>query len=135
VAEGDGLLNRFTGNTVTGVRIPPSPPVFAETPVIQRFFALTKDRPARQLSASSGKNLPKSACFWANIWANKKSDFPLGAHRRAKLLVRPGPPRRLENYTGRRKFWISVPPNEMIIPRATQEGFLWQSKTNNVVKL
>src|SRR3954462_7470018 len=28
VAEGVGLLNRFTGKTVTGVRIPLSPPLF-----------------------------------------------------------------------------------------------------------
>ena len=26
MAEGGGLLNRYTGHTVSGVRIPPSPP-------------------------------------------------------------------------------------------------------------
>jgi hypothetical protein len=31
VAESDGLLNRCTGKTVPGVRIPPSPPFFTLT--------------------------------------------------------------------------------------------------------
>src|SRR5262245_42980775 len=33
VAEGGGLLNRYTGHTVSGVRIPPSPPIQCRWPL------------------------------------------------------------------------------------------------------
>jgi hypothetical protein len=36
VAEGDGLLNRYTGNSVSGVRIPLSPPT-TSTPAFYTF--------------------------------------------------------------------------------------------------
>ena len=40
MAEGSGLLNRRTGNTVPGVQIPPSPPVLSrKSSEILRFFA------------------------------------------------------------------------------------------------
>ena len=39
MAEGDGLLNRFRGKTLTGVRIPPSPPKLAIPNTVKAFVS------------------------------------------------------------------------------------------------
>ena len=76
MAEGGGLLNRYTGKTVSGVRIPLSPPFSHKTPDFIGRNARLPFLNGRNKVGTGVRNCPISEVFWANIWANF---FPVSA--------------------------------------------------------
>ena len=64
MAEGGGLLNRYTGKTVSGVRIPLSPPNLDKTQQNQGINRVQEVGAPAQPGATRGRYLPECALFW-----------------------------------------------------------------------